>query len=544
MRALQYLILTCILLLSVPGSAMPPHPDMIEEYKNNGQLKSLMSRVESISSKMNMNSSSKAFPSSGTRKVPVLMVNYATPYTVSSDPLSYMENIKKKNMPLSGLFFVLITIVLIAFKKYRINSSPVFRPFIPVYLSLFVFFISCGIDDGDSDDDTFPTDPSVYFRILNGNSSSDLSVRKYFQDMSNNNLNLQFDIYGPVKVSKAWEYYGANSGLDDAHPGELVSEALRIMVSRYSSVDFSLYDNDNNGYVDSVIIIHEGRGEESGGGADTIWSHQWDLASAAFYGDGNGPVNAGDGVTFNIYTIQPEYTVTRGDSSMGVYAHEFGHVLGLPDLYDTGMIPDTYGVGDWSLMASGSWKGPVTNDGTTPSPLLAWERFKIGGSGWVTMTTLASAAGQVIGDIETTKEVFKVILDSIPGEVQYLIIEGKQSSTSTQWYVPGPAPAGGLLITHIHEGVISTYSVSDAVNAGSARVHGVNILEADGTHLWSKTNSGNVADLYTSGGVNNAIKYTDNTTYLKSSTALTGIFVNGISQLVVSPLSMTFNAGP
>lgn len=539
MRALQYLLLTFILLSSLPVSAMPPHPDMIEEYKNNGQLKSLMNRVESISSKMNMNSPSKAFPSSGTRKVPVLLVNYATPYTVSSDPLSYIENINKENIPFYGLFFVFMTIMLIVLKKYRINNSPVFRPFIAGYLSLFVFLISCGVD-GDDDGDTFPTDTSVYSGILNGNSSSDLSVRKYFQDMSNNNLNLQFDIYGPVKVSKAWEYYGANSGLDDSHPGELVSEALRLMVSRYSSVDFSLYDNDNNGYVDSIIIIHEGRGEESGGGADTIWSHQWDLASAAYYGDGNGPVNAGGGVTFNIYTIQPEYTATRGDSSMGVYAHEFGHVLGLPDLYDTSSA--TYGVGDWSLMASGSWKGPVTNDGTTPAPLLAWERFKIGGSGWVTMTTLASAAGQVIGDIETTKEVFKVILDSTPGEIQYLIIEGKQSSTSTQWYVPGPAPDGGILITHIHEGVVSNFTASGAVNAGSARVHGVNIREAAGTDLWSKTNSGAVTDLYTSGGITNVIKYTDNASYTLSSTATT-IDVNSISG-TVSPLSMTFNVVP
>lgn len=542
MRALIYLLLTCILLSSVPVSAMPPHPDMIEEYKKNGQLKSLMSSVESISSKMNMNSSSKAFPSSGTRKVPVLMVNYATPYTVSSDPLSYMGNIKKENIPFYGMFFVFITIMLIVLKKYRFDNTLFFKSFISVYLALFVFLISCGVD-GDDDDDTFPTDFSVYSRILNGNSSSDLSVRKYFQDMSDNNLNLQFDIYGPVKVSKAWEYYGKNNNSiigDDLHPGELVSEALRIMVSRYSSVDFSLYDNDNNGYVDSVIIIHEGRGEESGGGADTIWSHQWDLASAASYGDGNGPVNAGDGVTFNIYTIQPEYTVTRGDSSMGVYAHEFGHVLGLPDLYDTSNA--TYGVGDWSLMASGSWKGPVTNNGTTPSPLLAWERFKIGGSSWVTMTTLTSVTGQAIGDIETTKEVFKVVLDSSSGQEQYLIIEGKQSSTSTQWYVPGPAPAGGLLITHIHEGVLGTYTVLDAVNAGSARVHGVNILEAAGTDLWSKTNSGTVADLYTSGGKTDVLKYTDNTSYTLSSTATT-IDVNGISG-TVSPLSMIFNVVP
>jgi M6 family metalloprotease-like protein len=519
---------------------MPPHPDMIEEYKKNGQLKSLLSSVESISSKMNMNSPSKAFPSSGTRKVPVLMVNYATPYTVSSDPLLYIGNIKKRNIAFYGMFFVFITIMLIALRKYRFNSTLIFRPFIPVYLALFVFLISCGIDDGDDDDDTFPTDPSVYSRILNGNSSSDLSVRKYFQDMSDNNLNLQFDIYGPVKVSKAWEYYGKNNNSiigDDLHPGELVSEALRIMVSRYSSVDFSLYDNDNNGYVDSVIIIHEGRGEESGGGADTIWSHQWDLASAASYGDGNGPVNAGDGVTFNVYTIQPEYTVTRGDSSMGVYAHEFGHVLGLPDLYDTSNA--TYGVGDWSLMASGSWKGPVTNDGTTPAPLLAWERFKTGGSSWVSLSLPATTDDQAIDNIETSKAAFKIMLSNTAGQVQYLIIEGRVLSTSSQWYVPGT----GLLISHIHESIISYFTAADAVNAGSSRIHGINILEKTGTDLWDKTSTGDSSDLFITGDtIAGAIKY-DSSAPGYSLLPATGTTVS-ITDVKVTTVPVSFDYTP
>ena len=502
MRLIKFLFLTAFISLTVQLNAMPPHPDMVEQYKKNGQLKTLMARVEAISTKMNMNSPSKSFPSTGVRRVPVLLVNYATPYSASSDFSPSIGNIKKENIPVYGMVFILMFLLLIIMKKYKVESSYVLRPLIPVYLSIFVFVISCGVDSGD-DEDSFPTDPSVYSIILNGDSEADLSVRKYYQDMSENNLNLEFDIYGPVKVSKAWEYYGANSGLDDSHPGELVSEALRIMVSRYSSVNFSLYDNDGSGDVDSVIIIHEGRGEESGGGADTIWSHQWDLASAAYFGDGNGPVNAGNGKTFNIYTIQPEYTATRGDSSMGVYAHEFGHVLGLPDIYDTSGA--TYGVGDWSLMASGSWKGPAANDGTTPAPLLAWERYKAGGGSWVSVSVPATTNDQAIDDIETSKEVFKIMLSSVAGQNQYLILEGKVQSTPTQWYVPGT----GILVSHIHEGVISYFAASDAVNAGSSRVHGINIIEADGNdNLWDKTNSGESTDLFKTGDtIPGAIKY-------------------------------------
>jgi len=536
MRLIKFLFLTAFISLTVQLNAMPPHPDMIDQYQKNGQLKSLMSHVNSISSKMNMNSPSKAFPSAGVRKVPVLLVNFAAPYSASSDFFPYTGYITKENFPIYGMILILMITFLIVIKKYCGKNSFAFRPLVPLYLSLFVFLISCGVDNRD-DEDVFPTDPSVYSGILNGNSAADLSVRKYYQDMSNNNLNLEFDIYGPVKVSKSWDYYGENSAGNDLHPGELVSEALRLMVSKYSSVDFSIYDNDSSGDVDSAIIIHEGRGEESLGGADAIWSHQWDLASAAFFGDGNGPVNAGNGRTFNIYTIQPEYTYTRGDSSMGVYAHEFGHVLGLPDLYDTSGA--TNGVGDWSLMASGSWKGPVVNDGTTPSPLLAWERFKIGGSNWVSITAPATTNDQAIDDIETSKEVFKIMLSSTAGQVQYLIIEGRVQSTSIQWYVPGT----GILISHIHEDVINYFTASDKVNAGSGRVHGINIVEPTGNDLWDKSNSGDSGDLFKTGNtITGVIKY-DSTSPVYSLLPTTSTSVS-ITDVKVTTVPVSFDYTP
>jgi len=545
MRIFKSIILIAFISLSVKLNAMPPHPDMIDKYRNDGQLKLLMNRLNSINTRMNMNSPLKAFSPNGVRKVPVLLVSYSTPYGASSNLFLSIRNVKMQSIPVYVIFLIFMVTLSVMLKRYGGKNSAVLKPFATVYLFLFIFLVSCGIskEDDDDEEDSF-TDKAVYSRLLNGDTASDLSVRKYYQDMSNNNLNLVFDFYGPVKVSKSWDYYGKNSAGNDMHPGELVSEALRLMVSKYTSVDFSMYDNDNNGEIDAVIIIHEGPGEEASGGADTIWSHQWDLTSAAVSGDGNGPVNAGNGDLFNIYTIQPEYTSTKGDSSIGVFVHEFGHVLGLPDLYDTSVSPNTHGVGDWSLMASGSWKGPVTNDGTTPAPLLAWERLKAGGTGankWITITTLGAVTGQPIGNIETTKTVFKIVLDATAGQEQYLLIEGKQSSTSTQWYVPGPAPAGGILISHIHEGVIGQYTVTDEVNAGDSRVHGVNIVEsAGGNDLWSMPgNSGNLSDLYTAGGITNAIIYTDNTNYTIV-TSSTTIDIN-TSMITPSPLSMTFD---
>lgn len=529
MRIMKYFIVMVLVSIAAELSAMPPHPDIIEQYKKNGELKTLVNRVESMNSRLNMNSPLKAFPSSGERRVPVLLVKYVTPFEASGTIFQDVRNMDKGGIFLYGLLLVLFAYISLTIRRPGFADRRIHTSLITAYLFLFGFFISCGVSRDDDEDEIFPTASSVYSTFLNGNS---LSVRKYYQDMSRNKLNLNFDIYGPVKVSKTWNYYGENDASgDDKHAAELVSEALRLMVSKYKSVDFRQYNNDGDGYIDAVIIIHEGPGEETGGGAGTIWSHQWDLASAGY-----GAVPTGDGVSFNVYTIQPEYTFLRGDSSMGVYVHEFAHVLGLPDLYDTG--GNTNGVGNWSLMGEGSWMGPGgSNDGTTPAPLLAWERLKAGGAGWLTVTAITSdAAGQSIGNIDSTGTVYKVPLDSSPGKEQYLLIEGKVQSTTTQWYVSGT----GVLITHIHEGVISAYTSSDAVNAGVARVHGVNIFEADGGgDLWDKGDKGTASDLFIAAkSISNANKYTDNTNYDITQVAPTGIAINNFSS---SLLPMTFD---
>jgi hypothetical protein len=245
------------------------------------------------------------------------------------------------------------------------------------------------------------------------------------------------------------------------------------------------------------------------------------------YKDGYGPIYT-DGVYFNTYTTVPEYNSTRGESTIGVFCHELGHALGLPDLYDTSN--QTYGVGDFSLMGTGSWGG--TPAGSLPAPLLAWERYYLGGSNWITVTELTSSLNdKEIKNIEESREVFKIMLDNTTDENQYVLLEGKKASSSNEWYVPGT----GILITHIHEGVITKKISSNTVNYSSTRVHGINIKEASGTDLWTKANKGNAADIYTSGGITNIPKYTDNTNYTLSTTATT----KSISDIQVGA-TMTF----
>ena len=80
------------------------------------------------------------------------------------------------------------------------------------------------------------------------------------------------------------------------------------------------------------------------------------------------PINPAQKVKVNKYTIQPElYGTGTSISTIGVFAHEFGHALGLPDLYDTDYTSE--GVGNWSLMAGGSWNYSGGNGGNRPAHL-------------------------------------------------------------------------------------------------------------------------------------------------------------------------------
>ncbi|HRS62156.1 MAG TPA: M6 family metalloprotease domain-containing protein [Spirochaetota bacterium] len=532
---IRYILTIFFILSAISIEAMPPHPDLDKKLKEEGQtwIDTRAKAPEDFLVSESKSTPQKAAVLQGTSlttiRVPVLLVLYGTSYGSSNDIYSHLKIDKYKFQ--NVLMIVTITLLLLfGIKKINIKLKPAFTFLAITTIGL---FSSCGVEDSNNELD-FPTDISLYDRMLNGTDNFTLSARKYFSDMSNGNLTVHFDFYGPVRVSKPWYYYGENTGAPgtDAHPGELVSEAIRLMVAKYSSTDFSIYDSNKDKKVDAIIVIHEGPGEEFVGDPETIWSHEYDLNSAkVIYNDGYGPIYT-DGVYFNTYTTVPEYNSTRGESTIGVFCHELGHALGLPDLYDTSN--QTYGVGDFSLMGTGSWGG--TPAGSLPAPLLAWERYYLGGSNWITVTELTSSLNdKEIKNIEESREAFKIMLDNTAGQNQYLILEGKKASSSTEWYVPGT----GILITHIHEGVITKHLSSNQVNYTSSRIHGVNIKEASGNDLWSKTNKGNGADLYTSGGISNIPKYTDNITYTLSTTATT----KSISDIQVGA-TMTFDYTP
>lgn len=200
-------------------------------------------------------------------------------------------------------------------------------------------------------------------------------------------------------------------------------------------VDFSQYDNDHNGAMEPIMIVHAGSGAEYTGSTADIWSHSWYLYNYRSY----------DGVTISRYVIMPEYWATAPTANMtiGVFAHEMGHGFwNLPDLYDRDSSSE--GIGNWSLMAGGSWNGTY---GSSPAWPDAWSRLKMGYS--AATTVAADSPGQSIPQVNTGSSgtIFK-LANGVLAAQEYFLVENRQKTAGTyDEYLPG----AGLAIWHVDE---------------------------------------------------------------------------------------------
>jgi M6 family metalloprotease-like protein len=300
------------------------------------------------------------------------------------------------------------------------------------------------------------------------------SFKDYYFDASNGILTLNSDVVGWYAADSNRAVYGKSS-INGARP--LIRKA--VDAAEASGVDFSQYDGDGDGAVDVVMIIHSGRGAEETGDNDDIWSHRWVL--------GNDYQVTYDGVIINDYIVQPEALgSTYKIANIGVLCHEFGHALGLPDLYDTnGDNGGSAGLGKWDIMAGGTWN----NGGATPGYFSAWCKEQLG---WVTPTVLTGSGS--IANMPAKTASYRI---NTPDANEYFLIETRQQ---TEWdtYIPGE----GVAIYHIN---------SNGSNANEDAKQ-VDLEAADGLkEMDDQVNSGNAGDLYPN-ATNNNSSFDDNTT--------------------------------
>ncbi len=266
------------------------------------------------------------------------------------------------------------------------------------------------------------------------------SVHDYYIASSDSALDLEYEVFGPYTLSRTMAYYGQNSSSGSSinhnlHARDLVLDAVGL--ASQAGVDFSLFDANNDGYIDNVSIVVAGYNEAEGGAANTIWPHYSTINSYSRY---NEKYVGG-------YLMISEYRSSGGrvQAGIGTYCHEFGHALGLPDLYNT-QQSDVYTVGDWDIMCSGSYN----NNGSTPPTYTAFERFMMG---WLVPEQIASSGMRTLEPIETSNRAYLIAarthnLDpesSSPSE--YFLLENRQQ---VGWDAGKNAlVAPGLLISHI-----------------------------------------------------------------------------------------------
>lgn len=201
------------------------------------------------------------------------------------------------------------------------------------------------------------------------------SVHDYFYAQSYGKLDLEFDVIGPVTVSKNMASYGANDAQgNDIDPAGMIKEACELAYAK-EKMDMSQYDRDGDGAVDQVYVIYAGYGEAAGGEKNTIWPHEWDI-------EGGGYSLVLGGQRIRTYACSSELNGGNGTdiSGIGTACHEFSHCMGIPDFYDTAG-GGCFGMDAWDLMDYGSYGG----DGYEPTGYNTYEKWV---SGWIEPTIL------------------------------------------------------------------------------------------------------------------------------------------------------------
>ncbi|MFJ5519967.1 immune inhibitor A domain-containing protein [Streptomyces griseoluteus] len=297
-----------------------------------------------------------------------------------------------------------------------------------------------------------------YQDLYFGTGAKTESLKKYYEKQSSGRYSVEGEVSDWVKVPYNEARYGNNAcgqsnctsvwnvvsdGLKSWVAGQKAAgksdAAIKADLAQYDQWDRYDYDGDGDfnepdGYVDHFQIVHAGEDESAGGGAEgenAIWAHRWyafgtDAGATGPAGNKLGGAPVGDtGVWVGDYTIQPE------NGGLGVFAHEYGHDLGLPDEYDTAGGDNSTGF--WTLMSSGSWLGTGKDSiGDLPGDMNAWDKLQLG---WLTYDTAKAGVSSwhKLGLAEYNTKYRQALLVTLPDKaVKTEIVTPAQGAT--QWW--------------------------------------------------------------------------------------------------------------
>jgi immune inhibitor A len=343
-----------------------------------------------------------------------------------------------------------------------------------------------------------------------------INMRNYYLEVSSGALDLQFSFFGSGSTTPngdadattsgsylmphSMDYYGcgdegfgcgANPGpagrpVPSANGDYLIADALEAAIND----TVGPISENMGGAFDAVLVMHAGNGNET---TQTTYGDIWSI----YYSDdmviaGANPVNATLALAgFTEGAVFPETEMVIA-SPLGVMCHEFGHELGLPDLYNTSVLGGASVVGDWELMDS----GPYLDSGRNPAHLSAWSKANLG---WVT-PQLVSSGTVSIGYAETSPaDIIKLQAANGLAQEHFLIeYRSRTSGAAFDRFIPG----NGLLIWHVDDALATTLGITgdNTVNALVHSAHyGVSVIPNDGQS--PATNGGDAGDAYGNGSI-------------------------------------------
>lgn len=409
--------------------------------------------------------------------------------------------------------------------------------------------------------------------------ATDRTLKNYYNEVSYNQFGIDVDVVDWITLPHTYDYYlGQDKGYanenGDAYIGQLISDAIDgakakgINFADYAVPaqpgDFAdLYGSatsfeDKDGkvidkIVPNIFVIHRGTGAEYSRDPSIIWSHKWDILSANYFGEynrtGSYPSDDSlsykviDGVVVNTYNICPEVgqdlTGFRGTvrkpspADVGVFAHEFGHVLGLPDQYDYGY--ESEGTGMYTLMSGGSYGRDInTGDrdfdryfsGFSPTHMDAWSKYFLGFAKPKEIKAVDGKTTITLNPASKSADIYKIVVPGSDGR-EYFLLENRQQTgfDAGLAYNVDVEKLHGLAIYHIDEDVLSRnfHRPNEAANwdwnyrgrnykdpETGENHYGISLVQADGNWDMEKgINDADAGDLY--GG-----KYTNLSPSIKS----------------------------
>ncbi|MDP3910825.1 MAG: M6 family metalloprotease domain-containing protein [Gemmatimonadales bacterium] len=360
------------------------------------------------------------------------------------------------------------------------------------------------------------------------------SLNSFYRQMSNDMFGMSGTVSAWARLSQAEVNYtgtpsstcalqnpfGTNNcnGLFSSTAIAQMQNGLREALAAVDgAINFALFDNDgpdgipnssdDDGFVDLVLFGHATQDGACGGSTNNhIWSHRYALVTGSGSFVTNDPSAAGGTIRVSDYLIQSALGGATGCDvntimPIGTVAHELGHGIGLPDLYDVNgnIFGPSVGIGQWGLMGTGNFSSP-----RSPSRMESWSLNELG---WIALDTLTTSGTYALGEVPVADTALVVRVQGANPRGEYFLIENRQASQADTAMIRlhcarsgNPIGCGGgLVIWHVDSTKVASGRLGNSVNNGP--IHGLALMQADGfRNLEANEVSGNIC---ASGGIVN-----------------------------------------